>query len=140
MITDWRYITGPNVVSSAPVATAEPNGEAKNPHFVGKLPHSDQRGMGSGRWASRSVPGGIMTRLWDRIGAVCSISWARAEVLCRDRLVPWLLGDFAKDETGALHYDTTAFKRMKSAFSSGLHSTGKALRYNWYRKLPDKFR
>ena len=81
-----------------------------------------------------------MARLWDRIGAVCSIGWARAEVFCRDRLVPWLLGDFARDETGALDDDTTAFKRMKSAFSSGLRSTGKALRDDWYRKLPDKFR
>jgi hypothetical protein len=81
-----------------------------------------------------------MARFWDKIGTVCSFCWSRAEVFCHDRLVPWLLGDFAKDETGALDLDTTAFKRMKSAWSSGLRSTGKALRDNWYRKLPNKFR
>jgi hypothetical protein len=83
---------------------------------------------------------GIIVKLWDRLGAVCSISWARAEALCHDRLVPWLLGDLAKAEPGARDYDTTAVERMRSTLRSGLRSTGKALRDNWYRKLPNKFR
>ena len=71
---------------------------------------------------------------------MCSIGWAHAAAFCNDRLLPWLLGDFVKDETRALEYDATAVKRMKSALRSGLRSTGRALRENWYRNLPNRFR
>jgi hypothetical protein len=57
----------------------------------------------------------------------------------KDRLAPWLLGDFANNEN-ATHNDASAISQIKEAMHSCLRSTGKAMRQNWHRMLARKFR
>jgi len=61
------------------------------------------------------------------------------ESFWKDRLAPWLLGDFAKDESGTLN-GSSAISQMKEAVHSCFTSSGKAMRQNWYRMLAGRFR
>jgi len=57
----------------------------------------------------------------------------------KERLAPWLLGDFAKNESGTVD-GTSAISQMKEAVHSCFTSSGKAMRQNWHRMLAGRFR
>jgi len=57
----------------------------------------------------------------------------------KDRLAPWLLGDFANNES-VTHNDASAISQIKAAIHSCLGSMDKAMRQNWHRKLAGRFR
>jgi hypothetical protein len=75
----------------------------------------------------------------DEVGAMGLIRRSDIASFWKDRLAPWLLGDFAKNENVTLN-DVSAISQIKQTMHSCLRSTGKAMHQNWHRMLADRFR
>jgi hypothetical protein len=73
------------------------------------------------------------------IGAMGLIRRTNIASFWKNRLAPWLLGDFEKNESVA-HNGASAINQIKQAMHSCLRSTSKAMRQNWYRMSAVWFR
>ena len=105
---------------------------------IAHLSRTSREGRRNGSFSWGVLREGVMASIG--VSGLIRRAHAHAAAYWNDRLAPWLLGDFAKDETGTCNRDTTTIQLMKAAVHSCLGSTGRSMRKNWYRMLASRFR